>query len=88
MGLEKRCTTFRLSEETLEELEQIQRAFFPFAEDRSSTLRITVRLVFALIFTPMTMADLMWVLQRLHRNTSQYEFQFVHPVARHTWIGR
>jgi hypothetical protein len=72
MGLEKRSTTFRFSDETLRELGALQIVFAPFAEDRSSTLRIVIALVYALIFTPSTIRDLFHVLQHLQRSTSQY----------------
>lgn len=71
MGLEKKNTTFRFSEETLMELHQLQKVLWPFAEDRSSTLRIVIKIMYALIFTPATLRDALDLLQLIHRNTLQ-----------------
>jgi hypothetical protein len=69
MGETKQHLTFRFSEDTLKQLAELQDAFWPFAEDRASTLRIIVQLVYALLFTPATLRDLLAVLQRLHCST-------------------
>lgn len=75
MGLEKRSTAFRLSEDTLNELAAIQKAFSPFAEDRSSTLRIVIRVLYSILFTPATLNEILMVCQRLQSVTSQYDGQ-------------
>jgi hypothetical protein len=72
MGVHKQHVTFRFAETTLKELDEIQRTLSPFAEDRSSTLRIIVKLMYALLFTPMTIKDLVHVLQRLQSDTSSH----------------
>jgi hypothetical protein len=71
MGVEKKSITFRLSEQTLIKLDAIRGAFDPFAEDRSSTLRIVISIMYALLFTPAILVDFRALLQRLHRNTLQ-----------------
>jgi hypothetical protein len=70
MGEEKKATSFRLSEETLRQIDHIKQAFHPFCEDRSSTLRLIVNIMYAIIFTPTTLRDVVDVLQRVHRTTS------------------
>lgn len=75
MGLTKTHHTFRFSEETLMQIDAIKSALSPFAEDRSSTLRIIVQVVYALIFTPATLADALDAMQRLHGHTLSYNGQ-------------
>lgn len=70
MGMEKKPTSFRLSAETLVQIDNIKQAFHPFCEDRSSTLRLIVNIVYAIIFTPTTLRDVVEVMQRVHRVTS------------------
>lgn len=65
MGIHKKHRTYRFPEETLTMLAKIQSAFSLFAEDESSTLRICVRIVYALLFTPMTVLDVFDAIQRL-----------------------
>ena len=66
MGIHKQHRTYRFPQEELTMLGRIQSALSLFAEDESSTLRFCVRLVHALLFTPMTVRDLFETMQRLH----------------------
>lgn len=72
MGIEKRNTAFRLSAEDLQDLADIQTAFSPFLEDRSSTVRALIKLgkaaVKAMLSMPHTLqgpADPLQLLLRL-----------------------
>lgn len=79
MGETKRHVTFRLAEDDLVKIDRIQQALHPFAEDRTSTLRVIIKIVWSLIFTPGTLADLVEVLQRLRSHTlahKQLEIRF------------
>jgi len=55
MGIEKRNTAFRLSAEDLQDLADIQSAFSPFLEDRSSTVRALIKLAKAAIAAMLSM---------------------------------
>lgn len=55
MGIEKRNTAFRLSAEDLQDLADIQTAFSPFLEDRSSTVRALIKLAKAAIAAMLSM---------------------------------
>lgn len=75
MGICKQHATFRFSEETLMQIDRIREAFSPFAEDRSSTLRIIVHVLYSILFTPTTLQEVLLVCQRLQEATKQHSDQ-------------
>jgi hypothetical protein len=84
MGVHKKHRTYRFPEEELSMLAKIQAAISLFVEDESSTLRFCVRLVHALLFTPMTVRDVFDMIQRLHCPTlchAQLSIDFPQPAA-------
>lgn len=85
MGLEKKNATIRLSDEAQMHLDRIQNALNWFLEDRSSTVRFCARIVYWMLFTPMTVRDLLATLQGLHRHTLPCDcgqMQLAFPVER------
>ena len=52
------------------QIDEIKCAFHPFCEDRSSTLRLIVNLMYSIIFTPTTLRDVIATMQRIQRGTS------------------
>lgn len=91
MGVWKQHTTFRFSEETLMQIDQIKAAFSPFAEDRSSTLRIIVHVLYSILFTPTTLQEVLMVCQRLQKatlcNADQMQFRFPAHIDMRPRIG-
>jgi hypothetical protein len=70
--------TFRLGDDDLSKIDKIQQALSPFTEDRTSTLRVIIRIVWALIFTPGTLKEVVQVLQRLQSRTSEHGQMAIH----------
>jgi hypothetical protein len=71
MGIERKTTSWRPSDETRMQLKCIQVFLSPMAETVSDTLRIVIDLVFRWFFTPGTLQGLVETLQGLLRNASQ-----------------
>jgi hypothetical protein len=71
MGIERRTTSWRPSDETRMQLKCIQMFLSPMAETVSDTLRIVIDLVYRWFFTPGTLQGMVETLQGLLRNTSQ-----------------
>lgn len=79
MGEYKKPCTLRLCSETEKMLDRLQEAFTPFVEDRSSTVRLLIRILFALVFTPVTLRDVLSICQRIQEHTLPYrqlKFEF------------
>ena len=71
MGVDRKTTSWRPSDETRMQLQAIQAFLAPMAVTVSDTLRIVVDLVFRWFFTPGTLQGMVETLQGLLRNTSQ-----------------
>jgi hypothetical protein len=71
MGIERKTTSWRPSDETRMQLKAIQVLLAPMAETVSDTLRIVIDLVFRWFFTPGTLQGIVATLQGLLRNASQ-----------------
>jgi hypothetical protein len=71
MGIERKTTSWRPSDETRMQLRAIQTFLSPMAVTVSDTLRIIIDLVFRWFFTPGTLQGMVETLQGLLRNSSQ-----------------
>lgn len=73
MGLEKQHVTFRFAEETLMQIDEIKNAFGPLVEDRSHALRVIVRILHSILFTPANLKEVLMICQRLQKAISSHE---------------
>jgi hypothetical protein len=68
MGIERKTTSWRPSDETRLQLKALQAFLAPLAVTVSDTLRIVIDLVFRWFFTPGTLQGMIETLQGLLRN--------------------
>jgi hypothetical protein len=96
MGLPRRTVAYRTDEQTRLHHECIRTALPWLLEDHTSVIKFCARIVYALLFTSVTVQDVRDLLQGLHRmtlqgelETTQYELPFA-PVgmALRVRIGR
>jgi hypothetical protein len=74
MGESPKPRTFRLTDETIRKLDQMQIAFAPMPRNRTDMLNIVIDLFHSIIFGEGILERLSGVLQGLHRSALQYEF--------------
>ena len=72
MGVSDKNVNFRASEQTLNEIADIQKLFHPFLPDRSGTLRWIVRTMWQLLFTDRKLIELFREWQVISGNASQH----------------
>jgi hypothetical protein len=90
MGTYRKTVAYRTDEETRQQHESIRTAFPWLLEDHTSVIKFCSRIVFALLFTAVTVEDVQDLLQGLRRitlqnkcDTAQYALPFASGVAVH-----
>lgn len=73
MAISERNINFRAPEQTLLELDAIQRLFHPYLPDRSTTLRWVIRKFWELLFTNTNLSDVLQQWQVFTGKTSQHK---------------
>ena len=79
MGKELQPKTFKLNEDHVRKLSEIEDAFAPFTDGKSATVRFLVDMMHALIFTKGTLQAVVESLQCLLRTSSYYQAEFGIP---------
>ena len=72
MAISDRNINFRAPEQTLLELEAIQKLFHPYLPDRSTTIRWVIRKFWEVLFTDTNLSDVLKQWQVIHGKTPQH----------------
>lgn len=87
MGIHRKTVAYRTDEQTSLQHECIRMALPWLLEDHTSVIKFCARIVYALLFTTVTVQDIRELLQALHRMTlcagcdaRQYELPFAASV--------
>ena len=79
MGKELQPKTFKLNEDHVRKLAEIEDAFAPFTDGKSATVRFLIDTMHVLLFTKDTLQVIVEGLQGLLRTTSYYQAEFGIP---------